>query len=139
MLLWIAVFVSDALINFLGIRFYDARDRLDLRAAVAFGAALDIVIGVNAMGFVEAHWWMLVPSVLGGGTGTFLSMRGRNKVKRTEKYEDQPYVKKLTALTAGIRPGATYDLQINHDDWCDLLNERGYCNCDPDVRIAERN
>jgi hypothetical protein len=78
-LLWIAVFLSDALINFLGISFYDARERLDLRRALAFGAALDLVIGVNAMGFVEEKWWMLVPSVLGGATGTFLSMRRKKQ------------------------------------------------------------
>lgn len=23
-------------------------------------------------------------------------------------------------------------LHIRHDDWCDALNGRGFCNCDPD-------
>lgn len=35
-------------------------------------------------------------------------------------------------------PGAFYDTDVRHDDWCDLLNNRGFCNCDPIVTTTKR-
>ncbi len=32
-----------------------------------------------------------------------------------------------------IKPGRVYDLNILHDDWCDLINGKGPCNCEPTV------
>jgi hypothetical protein len=25
---------------------------------------------------------------------------------------------------------------VAHDDWCDAINGRGYCNCDPDIKMT---
>jgi hypothetical protein len=30
-----------------------------------------------------------------------------------------------------------YIATVAHDDWCDLLNKRGACNCNPDVTTAK--
>jgi hypothetical protein len=51
--------------------------------------------------------------------------------KPTRVYEDSPYLRVLTGLP--VKPGAIYSIVILHDEWCNLLNERGYCNCDPGV------
>lgn len=29
--------------------------------------------------------------------------------------------------------GGNYHYRILHDDWCDRLNGRGSCNCDPEI------
>lgn len=34
-----------------------------------------------------------------------------------------------------IRPPEFRNVEIRHDDWCDLLAGVGPCNCDPDVGI----
>jgi hypothetical protein len=36
-----------------------------------------------------------------------------------------------------IQPGTIQRVTIAHDDWCDLLNGRGPCNCDPDIGLPE--
>lgn len=28
-------------------------------------------------------------------------------------------------------------LNIGHDDWCDAINGRGYCNCRPELELRE--
>lgn len=33
-----------------------------------------------------------------------------------------------------ISPGLYY-CRIAHDDWCDFLNDRGKCNCNPEITI----
>jgi len=47
------------------------------------------------------------------------------------------YVKKLVDKwhrnRADYRPGTLYLQKIQHDDWCQLLNGTGPCNCDPDL------
>ena len=52
------------------------------------------------------------------------------------------YLPKIIAKLAGVQltPGL-HHIIIRHDDWCDLLNRRGPCNCDPDVdlRLPGRN
>jgi hypothetical protein len=49
------------------------------------------------------------------------------------------YVRKQLALIAAgklrFRPGECRDLEIRHDDWCVLLVQGGYCDCDPDIRV----
>ena len=35
-------------------------------------------------------------------------------------------------------PGV-YHVEILHDDWCDQLNGKGPCNCEPIVRKPERS
>ena len=34
-------------------------------------------------------------------------------------------------------PGEIQVVRILHDDWCDLLANRGPCNCDPEIRMPE--
>lgn len=34
-------------------------------------------------------------------------------------------------------PGV-YEATVFHDDWCDLLNGKGPCNCEPEVGPAAR-
>jgi len=34
---------------------------------------------------------------------------------------------------ATTRPGRIYHVNVYHDDWCDQLNLRGLCNCNPEV------
>jgi hypothetical protein len=61
--------------------------------------------------------------------------------KRTRCYQDQPYVKQqVAALRLGVIPAGAYtDVCIAHDDWCDLLNNRGFCNCEPAVEFVPRS
>lgn len=73
--LGVAVFVSDACVGYLHGRYFDARQVGNLRSALWFAALLDVAIGLNLLGFVEAKAWMLLPSVLGGMLGTYWSMR----------------------------------------------------------------
>ena len=41
-----------------------------------------------------------------------------------------------SALASGtIRRGQVAHAIVAHDDWCDLLANRGPCNCHPDVRV----
>lgn len=35
-------------------------------------------------------------------------------------------------------PGREYHVQILHDDWCDLQNGRGPCNCNPVIGEVSR-
>jgi hypothetical protein len=29
--------------------------------------------------------------------------------------------------------GGVFVVNIQHDDWCDLVNGRGECNCEPEI------
>lgn len=42
-----------------------------------------------------------------------------------EAYQSKPFA-----------PGM-YDVLVRHDAWCRLLNNRGACNCNPDIEIQE--
>jgi hypothetical protein len=35
-------------------------------------------------------------------------------------------------------PGNYYEIPVRHDGWCDLLADRGPCNCDPVIGEPER-
>lgn len=39
--------------------------------------------------------------------------------------------KALAVLSANNLPNKVHLLKIAHDDWCDMLHDRGFCNCDP--------
>jgi hypothetical protein len=45
------------------------------------------------------------------------------------------YLRKLheneKEITGQMEPGKVYRLEVQHDEWCRLLNGRGDCNCDP--------
>ena len=48
------------------------------------------------------------------------------------------HVWKMAAMhRAGLLPQTptAHQVTVEHDDWCDLLSGRGYCNCDPDIRL----
>jgi hypothetical protein len=47
------------------------------------------------------------------------------------------YLPKVAALYQQglLRPSQVHGVDILHDDWCDALDERGYCNCEPEVRL----
>ena len=36
-----------------------------------------------------------------------------------------------------MRKGHVYVTTFSHDDWCELLNNDGDCNCDPGVSTKE--
>jgi hypothetical protein len=45
----------------------------------------------------------------------------------------------LEMMAAGVvRPGQLYSQGIYHDSWCDLLNDRGPCNCEPILGVPEQ-
>lgn len=47
------------------------------------------------------------------------------------------YAAEVVALARSLQsergPGV-YHISVYHDDWCDLLNHRGPCNCNFEVR-----
>jgi hypothetical protein len=55
--------------------------------------------------------------------------------KRFQRRSGQPhnYVKKIATM-GNLSPGLHY-CSIAHDDWCDFLNGRGECNCNPDITL----
>ena len=59
------------------------------------------------------------------------------KHKPTASYEDSPYLAELMAAGLSLPRGTIQRVEIQHDDWCDLLNGRGYCNCNPVVGAPE--
>ncbi len=32
-----------------------------------------------------------------------------------------------------LQPGRIYHITVRHDGWCNQLNRRGPCNCNPEV------
>ena len=37
-----------------------------------------------------------------------------------------------------LKPGTVHIIHVRHDSYCDLLNNRGPCNCRPDISQVER-
>ena len=74
-LLALAVFATDAIISYLGWMRLDSWLTGRRWRVLLWGAALDIAIAVNVMGFIGAGWLMLVPSVLGSAVGTVAAFR----------------------------------------------------------------
>lgn len=57
-------------------------------------------------------------------------------MKRYPPTQAHNYVKKMVQLVeAGEIPSGLQTVDIRHDDWCDLMFHRGYCNCDPTVSL----
>jgi hypothetical protein len=47
------------------------------------------------------------------------------------------YLRKLLAAAElAAQPGTLKHIEVRHDDWCDLLNGRGKCNCNPAVHAG---
>jgi hypothetical protein len=47
------------------------------------------------------------------------------------------YEKELAKLVSSVKRGGVYDVAILHDDWCDLLSDKGACNCTPETVMTE--
>ena len=71
----VAVFITDGVISYMGWQRLDSWLTGRRWRVLVWGAALDVAIGINVMGFIEAHWLMLIPSVLGSTIGTLLAFR----------------------------------------------------------------
>lgn len=71
--LGVAVFVTDALITYMGWQSLDSWLTGRRMRTLAWNVGADIAIAINTMGFIEAKWWMLVPSILGSMVGTLAS------------------------------------------------------------------
>lgn len=70
-----------------------------------------------------------------------MSKRANRQQQRQQGRAARPqggnYLKAIEAAfeRGELRPGLHY-VDIGHDDWCDYLNGRGPCNCEPDITIA---
>jgi hypothetical protein len=49
------------------------------------------------------------------------------------KRKTPKYMKGVIAAALAQRAPGLYSLNVCHDDWCDLLNRKGACNCNPSV------
>lgn len=49
-----------------------------------------------------------------------------------------PYLAPLLARLADypLTPGRVLEVEVRHDEWCDLLAGRGPCNCEPEVELV---
>jgi hypothetical protein len=66
-----------------------------------------------------------------------------NKKSRTVKKGDKsmPYLEEMLKQAKKLdlsKPGV-FQMNIAHDDWCDLLTGKGDCNCNPDITIGRKN
>jgi hypothetical protein len=77
------------------------------------------------------------PCALSGATGAN-SWRGVTMAERHPPTTEHNYIAKVLKLAAQIPRGSLEDIDIYHDDWCDLLANRGYCNCNPDVKLRPK-
>ena len=56
--------------------------------------------------------------------------------------QEHNFIRKIAVHMTGLfleNPGLAsglYAVEVCHDDWCDLLRQRGFCNCDPKVKAA---
>lgn len=58
----------------------------------------------------------------------------RDHGKALPKYADKLAI--LASTVAG-KPGL-HEVDVMHDDWCDMLKGKGTCNCDPEVRLRPK-
>ena len=71
----------------------------------------------------------------------FFGENGEEKTvsqRRIKKPKDERgnHIPAVLALREGrpiLRQAGVHHIRCLHDDWCDLLNGRGVCNCNPDV------
>lgn len=65
---------------------------------------------------------------------------GAQVTRRPRKPPVPPgYIERVLAMYASANPPVgNHVIEICHDDWCDLLNGRGSCNCEPEVDEPER-
>lgn len=44
-------------------------------------------------------------------------------LKKIKRYQDE----------GKLKPGTVVEIDVRHDDRCDLINNRGGCNCGPEI------
>lgn len=52
--------------------------------------------------------------------------------------KEHNYLRKIVDLGLTLTPKSLSEVDVQHDDWCDALAGRGFCNCDPDVSLRPR-
>lgn len=52
-------------------------------------------------------------------------------------YEDDLVRKIREAFGDKVKATGVYHINVIHDDWCDLLADKGPCNCTPVVQNVE--
>ena len=62
----------------------------------------------------------------------------RRRPRTHEPSQSHNYMhKELEMLRSGrIHPGQVNLCHVYHDDWCDLVSGRGFCNCDPEIHVT---
>jgi hypothetical protein len=58
------------------------------------------------------------------------------KIMKSKAAKVPNYISKILAKHRKGLPSGVYFVDVYHDDWCDLLNRKGPCNCNPDVSNA---
>lgn len=50
------------------------------------------------------------------------------------------YMKRIRRMlkSGEIKRGINF-VKVSHDNYCDLLNHRGDCNCEPDINIQQES
>jgi len=48
--------------------------------------------------------------------------------------KEQPYMKKVRELAALAEPGTVMNVDVKHDNWCNIYKEK-LCNCNFVVKI----
>ena len=53
---------------------------------------------------------------------------------------DQPqgYLAEVIRVGETLPRGGLYQIDVLHDDWCDLLTKSGHCTCEPEVHPGKR-
>ena len=62
-----------------------------------------------------------------------------SRPKRSKGYRERLNRKVARDLATGkIRCGTAYEIEILHDDWCNLIRGIGDCNCEPEIHDARQ-
>lgn len=64
-----------------------------------------------------------------------MSKKSHYNPKRLKHNHQRKLVELVNQGKLPITPGAMHAIEVAHDDWCALINNRGPCNCDPDIRV----
>jgi hypothetical protein len=67
-----------------------------------------------------------------------LERRLRRRHRGQAAYRKDTLKEGAKLLSRGVKPGGVYMVDVYHDGWCDLLNGRGACNCDPVTDEAKK-
>lgn len=56
------------------------------------------------------------------------------KHKPTTEHNHLKRLLELQAQGKLPRQAGLFEIDVVHDDWCDMLQGKGYCNCNPEFR-----